>query len=53
MISLGWINIFGINKDCRVNYIKHNYQSLLINKILKKKIPGNFIPVANYCLIKI
>lgn len=31
----------------------HNYQTLLINKILKKRIPGNFVPVANYCLIKI
>ena len=39
-----------MNKYYRKEYIKNNYQSLIVNKILKKRIPGHLVPIANYCI---
>lgn len=50
IISLGWIDIFGAKPSVRNSYIKLHYESLVINKILVKHIPGAFIPMARWCI---
>jgi len=51
IVSGGWVNILSIDhKASRKDIIACNMEALVVNKILAKRIPGAFVPFANYAV---
>ena len=49
LVSLGWFNILTESKNQK-ELIKYNYYSLIVDKIVSKRINGNLIHFMNFSI---